>query len=1104
MTLTKEKLELIISLFKRREDVFARRWERSDKSGYAPAYDFDQQRYAHFKTFGGTLKDFPDKQYSRLTSEVYTEHLTGKETIGIYPLLEDNTSWFLAFDFDKQDWQTEVVGFYQQCQLFDLPAYIERSRSGNGGHIWIFYESPYPALKSRKIGQLLLQKAGLLSKSTSNSFDRIFPNQDFLSGKGLGNLIALPLQGEALKSGNTAFLDATSLQVADEQWNFLKQVKKVSSSRLEEILRDSVESYQPAPLSVRAGNLNKSEVGITLGNQVTVTRSGLPADAVLFLRQSLKITNPNYFVRKATGQSTHGIRASDTTLIEDANQLSFPRGFIGTFLRYCKQHNVEYAFDERREKLPEVDFSPKGRLRDYQRPAVDSAAKKDFGVIVLPPGSGKTIIGLQIIAEKKQPALIIVHRRQLFDQWIERIQSFLGIPRHKIGRIKSGLTVVGDQVTVAMIQSLQQPEAREKIERSFGLIIVDECHHVPSATYREVLQQLHTWHIYGLTATSVRKNKDEQLIFHQLGELIYEMPKRENKSAANEIVLNIRDTDFQVPFNVATDDIETIFQVLIHDSERNELIADDVRLEIDRSRMVIILTERVAHLQLLNQYLKQKFETIVLSGEDSEDARRNKFRMISEGRFQVLITTGQFLGEGIDIDHLDCLILAYPCSFEGKLIQYIGRVQRGDISPVIYDYRDLRMPFLEKMFQQRNRHYMSLRNSGLVGEYEEYLLRFEGDRFYFANGVNALPISVLQLGLDVESFVTGIAWKIRVLKYEEESKSVFVEVVDYNALHFDQKIQLLLSYLSVEQIRFRTLDTVGLLKSVVLKKSTHPQVSSIANDWHLFEKTVKIPFKKIRFENGCVSFPYYFPALKKEIALEIPNPAIRSEFQAVSDYFRKVLALHSIPVELKIRYSKRYWKIISYEATSIEIAAIDAEIIDTVRFEFVQNRLMKFRPKPDDEAVQTFEKLEQTNPDIQNLIEDENALLYQLLKVESARHFLQLRHLASLHEASILKLRFVLQPFSFLFLLSGEKQYHIIWETLDTDEATYLWHIEKSKPALRVAVVQIEEALTEMKKTGRQEYLKKELPNFTRIVHDYSDPKRGFALWRGLLEERLV
>ncbi len=643
MPVGEDQLLLFKSIFKGRQDVYAKRWEAKDKAGYAPAYDIDWSGYELHKATGGTIKDYPHKTYSTINEGVITGHLEGKEVIGVYPLLENNTSWFASVDFDENNWRDEITKLYEICMANQLQSYIERSRSGNGGHLWIFFEQPYLARKSRAIIKWLLKQVGIKTASNS-SYDRIFPNQDYHTGKGLGNLIALPLQKRALENGNSAFINPTTFEPFPDQWDFLQSVRRVGIDRLEVIYSmcsdTTIKELHPALINHKGDGLQ-----IILANTITIGRNNLLPEMVVFLRNNLKANNPTFFIRKATGQNTVGTPASTTLLEEHTDRLVVPRGYVGAVLRYCKANKIDYKFTDQRKKLPEVEFTLKGQLYDHQVPALSIVERKEMGVIVAPPGSGKTIMGLAIIAQKKQPALIIVHRIQLFDQWVQRIQSFLGIPKHGIGRIAKGQADVGESITVAMIQSLNNTEVLSKIQTSFGIIIIDECHHLAAEAYRSILQKLHTYYIYGFTATPIRKNKDEKLVFAQIGEVIHEVvvPKSSEQAALS---VNVIDTDLKVPFNASTDDFERLSDILIHDTARNGMIAENIRQEINNGRDIIVLTERKDHVEILNQFLKHDCETIALTGDDSEASRKSKLNVIQEGRFQVTLIRKRDLRSG--------------------------------------------------------------------------------------------------------------------------------------------------------------------------------------------------------------------------------------------------------------------------------------------------------------------------------------------------------------------------------------------------------------------------------------------------------------------------
>jgi superfamily II DNA or RNA helicase len=359
-----------------------------------------------------------------------------------------------------------------------------------------------------------------------------------------------------------------------------------------------------------------------------------------------------------------------------------------------------------------VYFQSNIELYARQEKALKPTSKKDFGVIVAPPGSGKTIMGLELIARKQQPALIIVHRQQLFDQWIERIESFLGIPEKDIGKFSGHHKREGKNITVGMIQTLKQNKVSDKIEHSFGTIIVDECHHIPAKTFRETITRFSSYYLYGLTATPMRKNNDEALIYVFIGNILSEITAYFlDDEKPSTIQINIRETALQAPFDYQIDDYETLSRILVHDTARNQLIVDDLTKLVDQKKAILLLTERKAHIEALNLYLKHRFETITLSGDDSKSSKQSKMKQIKAGHFQIVLSTGQFFGEGIDVDKFDCLFLVYPFAFKGKLIQYIGRITRTNQVPVIYDYRDQKIDYFEKLFRKRNKFYDEIRKA---------------------------------------------------------------------------------------------------------------------------------------------------------------------------------------------------------------------------------------------------------------------------------------------------------------------------------------------------------------------------------------------------------
>ncbi len=709
MLISQKQIELFQSLFKGREDVYARRWKKDNRSGYMPAYNVDWNKYEKHKVLGGTFQNFKHKEPAPLTPAVIRKHLSGKETIGIYPLLKDNTSCLLAADFDKDNRMEGSRKFLQTCKQHNIPCYLERSQSGNGAHGWIFFEDQYPAWKSRKIAFYLLRKAKILSEFEKDaSFDRLFPNQDYHSGKGLGNLIALPLNGKFIAGGNTCFIDPDTGKPYRDQWKFLVEVQKVPTSHLEQIccsmVKSSPQSSEPETQS--------EELKIILNKQVWLNKDKLSPTLVDYIREQLNFINADYLMKKKLGRSTWQTEKYFKLIGEQGNHVIIPRGFLPDLIAYCNQQDISFHIDDQRQKKSLVTCRSSIELYPFQEKALEPTKKKDFGVIVAPPGSGKTIMGLELIVRKRQPALIVVHRKQLFDQWIERIKSFLGIPEKDIGKFSGSNKKTGKDITVGMIQSLNQNKESEKIKDSFGTIIVDECHHIPAKTFRETIIQFSSRYLYGLTATPMRKNNDENLIYVYIGNILSEIKADFlDDEHSSTVQINIRKTGLQVPFDYRIDDYETLSQILVHDTARNQLIVADLAKVIDDQKAVLLLTERKAHIEVLNLYLKDRFETIALSGDDSKRSKQSKMKQIKAGHFQIVLSTGQFFGEGVDVDQFDCLFLVYPFSFKGKLIQYIGRITRSNRLPVIYDYRDRQIDYFEKLFKKRNRFYEKIRKA---------------------------------------------------------------------------------------------------------------------------------------------------------------------------------------------------------------------------------------------------------------------------------------------------------------------------------------------------------------------------------------------------------
>lgn len=711
---SQEKITIYKNLFKARDDVFAVRWEKADKSasGYTPVCLNEWKSGLCIKLNKGKCGDCQNQNYASINDDYFKQHLLGNKNYGIYPLLNDNTSHFLAADFDSDAWKNDALKFVQQCAVYHLPAYIERSRSGNGGHVWLFFGDKFPAFKSRNIAFNILKEAEIIGQfDKEDSFDRLFPNQDFLSGKGFGNLIVLPLQGQARKSNNTVFLDPENeLEPYQDQWNFLLHVEKIPLDKLDQL-------YQHLTRDTKTEQSEASTIlSIIIKEQIYLSKTNLPKILANFLKDNLNFMNSDYFVKKKMGLSVYGIEKYFNLIQTNEDTIAIPRGFLNKLTKFLDEQNIKSKLIDERKKLEPATFESQMKLYEYQRKAVENMLRSENGILVAPPGSGKTIIAIELIVRLKQPTLILVHKKQIFNQWIERVENFLNIPKRKIGQIGSNKKDVGEKITVAMVQTLNRLEDLNKLSDKIGMIIVDECHHIPARMFRSVITNFNPYYLYGLTATPERKNNDAKLIFIYLGDILHTIDRNFNEelstAQAGEITTSInpriiiRDTDLSVPFKIKTDNFQLLSKMITFDSNRNQQIVDDVKEEVNKGSKCLVLTERKEHVAVLNYYLKREYETIILTGDLTEKQRKSKIRQIETGHFQIVLATGQLIGEGTDLPFFNCLFLVYPFAFSGKLTQYIGRIQRGDNkNKIIYDYRDHRIDYLEKFFKKRLRYY---------------------------------------------------------------------------------------------------------------------------------------------------------------------------------------------------------------------------------------------------------------------------------------------------------------------------------------------------------------------------------------------------------------
>ena len=693
------QIDLYKLLFRGRTDTYARRWEKDVKSGWSPAYVFDWAEFNTHRAHGGTIKDFEKKTLVPFTEEVIKKHLEGKEAVGLFPILPDNTSYFIVADFDEAYWKNDVRSLVDECEKNNISAYAEISRSGKGAHVWIFFAEKYACWKSRKIMLALISKTSSHSEfQKEESFDRLFPNQDTLSNNGFGNLIGLPLQGERSENDCTVFYDPKTNEIYEDQWKFLKTVHQHTILELDaaytKLFNTQIEAKQ---------NNSISGIQITIGGNIILHRDELSKPVISFIKEKLNIFNKEYAVKKRLGKSTFKIERYFHLVEEVGNKVILPRGFLSQLTEFMDSNNIPYKIKTDAMDFEETSFSNFIRLKDGQKNAVNQILKNTNGILLSPPGSGKTIMALEIITQLKLPTIIFVHRNQLLHQWIERIEQFLGIPKAHIGIISGVKKKLGKQITVASLQSLVRHKNLKDLQTKFGVVIIDECHHIPAKTYRETIRSFNSKYCYGLTATHERKHDQQFIAELCIGPVIAEI-KTPSIVESRKFDIKIMSSILELPFRYKNDHYEILAKTISYDTARNKLIVETICDHLKHNHKILILTERKEHIEILALHLRNTTEIITLSGDDSAKQRKLKYDQIKSGNFKVLIATGQLFGEGLDIQGFDVLVLAFPISFEGKLKQYIGRLRGNGVKYVI-DIRDQQITFLERQFKKRKKLY---------------------------------------------------------------------------------------------------------------------------------------------------------------------------------------------------------------------------------------------------------------------------------------------------------------------------------------------------------------------------------------------------------------
>ena len=740
------RIEIFMKLFRGREDVYAKRWESSKKgtTGYSPVCSNEWVPGVCQKP-KTKCSHCNNKDYVPLNVKIIENHLRGNIVVGIYPMLSDETCYFLAIDFDGKNWQKDTSVIRDVCTEFNIPQAFERSRSGNGAHAWFFFNTPIPVITARKFGSALLTYT--MSKRyeiTFDSYDRLFPNQDTMPKGGFGNLIALPLQKTARLKDNSIFID-TNFKPYEDQWNFLSGIQVINTEKVDEFIaklcsgnelgtlkreeNDNSKPWKREQTIQTKGDVPK-KVCIVKAGMIFIPKKNFSPKALNTLKRLAAFKNPEYYKAQAMRMPTFN-KPRIISCSEDFDKyLSLPRGCESDISDLLHAYKTKIKWKDERFVGKKIVVEFNGTLRNEQQDAVNELLKYENGVLSATTAFGKTVVAAYCISKQKVNTLILVHRQQLLSQWLERLTEFLRIDevlpeleekrgrkrkQNIIGHMSAGKNKLHGIIDVAIMQSLYSNGEVKEFIKQYGMIIVDECHHIPAFSFEQILKQSTAKYIYGLTATPARKDGHHPIIFMHCGSIRYtvDAKKQAEKRPFDHYVIP-RFTGFRITTekDQGKPTIQEIYAGLIQDEMRNQHIVDDIVKKYTEGKNCLLLTERTAHVEILTKKLLEKIPDVIsLTGGMGVKKTRetlNRITTLSQDKQLIIVATGKFIGEGFDEPRLDTLFLAMPISWKGTLNQYAGRLHRlykTKKEVQIFDYVDIHVKMLENMYNKRLRGY---------------------------------------------------------------------------------------------------------------------------------------------------------------------------------------------------------------------------------------------------------------------------------------------------------------------------------------------------------------------------------------------------------------
>ncbi|GAA0365752.1 DEAD/DEAH box helicase family protein [Alkalibacterium iburiense] len=737
-----EKIKLYRSLFKGREDVYAQKFIHSQtgRVGYAPAKLPYWERSK-------------DREYEPFNFNVAERHLKGEKNFvaGLFPITLDDTCYFLAIDLDNKEWEKDVTALREVCAEHTIPICVERSQSGDGAHVWFFFSSDQKASIARKFGTELI-KAAMSKRHELDfaSFDRLFPNQDTVPKGGFGNLIALPLQKEARKNGNSVFIDE-GFEAYPDQWAYLASIQKIPNEELskyiEILVRENGEQENMGTKKAKNTKISDKDfsatVTVILSNMIYISKKGISSKGLSHLKWMAAFYNPEFYQLQAMRRSTYRVQRIIACHEETAEHIILPRGLKDEIIYLLDTNNVTYRVNDDRNIGKTLPVSFKGELWPQQKEAVSKMLEHDTGILSGSTAFGKTVAALNMITERKVNTLILVNKVSLANQWKKRICEFLEWQGDEtedsfVGQLGGGKKKLSSKIDVALLQSLyRKGEVHECVE-NYGMVIVDECHHISAFSFESVLKQVNAKYVYGLTATPKRKDGHQPIIHMQCGDIRFQdNAKEQARERPFDHTLVTRFTPLD-PTISNEQPVQSVYSQLVENDVRNEMIARDIIDQNKENRYNLVLTERIEHIEKLKDLLADKLKYLfVLTG--SKGAKHNRETMekienLSDGKPFTILSTGKYIGEGFDEARLDTLFIAMPISWKGRVQQYAGRLHRLHESKEevrIFDYADIHVPVLERMYQKRLTGYASMGYTiNVDGQDDKRQSIFETDTYF--------------------------------------------------------------------------------------------------------------------------------------------------------------------------------------------------------------------------------------------------------------------------------------------------------------------------------------------------------------------------------------